>query len=168
MNSIRKSDVEMRILEVCERELKETPYRILDVDARLGASSLIRLFIDKADNESGPTLDEVAELSRKLDPIIEAERFTEGAYHLEVSSPGLDRRLRVAPDFEKEIGREISLNLHESMPGIGANIKGELVKVDLGRINIAQGKKNRKEFEIPFQNIKRANRVWDFEVRKSK
>ncbi|NBY20288.1 hypothetical protein EBQ74_08625 [bacterium] len=58
------------------------------------------------------------------------------------------------------------MNLHESMPGIGANIKGELVKVDLGRINIAQGKKNRKEFEIPFQNIKRANRVWDFEVRK--
>lgn len=168
MDSIRKSDVELRILELCETTLKDSPFKVLDVDVRLGPSSLIRVFIDKSDTENGPSLDEVADLSRKLDPIIEAANLTEGPYQLEVSSPGLDRRLRLAPDFERELGREIALSLHESMPGIGANIKGELVKIVEGRLNIAQGKKNRKEFEIPFQNIKRANRVWDFELRKMK
>ncbi len=168
MESIRKSEVEFKILALCEEFLKETAFRVLDVDARVASSSLIRIFIDKSGTENGPSLEEVAELSRKLDPLIEASNFTQGSYNLEVSSPGLDRRLRLSTDFEKEVGKEISLNLYESVPGIGANVKGLLVKVENNQLNIAQGTKNRKEFEIPFQNIKRANKVWDFEIKGSK
>jgi len=163
MESIRKSDVEFKLLALCGEALQETPFRVLDVDAKIGPSSLIRIFVDKTGTENGPSLEEVAEISRKLDPLIESANITSGMYNLEVSSPGLDRRLREVSDFEKEIGNEVSLSLCESVPGIGANIKGELVKVALGLVSIAQGKKNRKEFDIPFQNIKRANRVWDFE-----
>ena len=161
--SIRKSEAELSILRICEEALKETDFRVLDVDAKISASSLIRIFIDKINTEKGPSLEEVAELSRKLDPLIETANLTHGAYNLEVSSPGLDRRLRISSDFQKEIGNEVSLNLHESMPGIGANVRGHLIKVENGRLGIAQGVKNRKEFEVPFENIKRANRIWNFE-----
>ena len=95
--------------------------------------------------------------------MIEAANLTHGSYNLEVSSPGLDRRLRLASDFEKEVGQEVSLSLYESVPGVGANVKGQLVKVENGRLSIAQGIKNRKEFEVTFENIKRANRVWTFQ-----
>jgi ribosome maturation factor RimP len=166
--SIRKSEVEFKLLQLCDEALKETQFRVLDADVRLSSSSLIRVFIDKADTEKGPSLDEVAELSRKLDPLIEVAELAPGAYQLEVSSPGLDRRLRLASDFEKEVGNEVSLSLHESIPGVGANVKGQLVKMEPGKLVIAQGVKNRKEFEVPFQNIKQASRVWNFEAKGTK
>ncbi|MBM4303228.1 MAG: hypothetical protein FJ112_02755 [Deltaproteobacteria bacterium] len=166
--SIKKSEVELKLLQLCDQALKDTDYRVLDVDARVASSSVVRIFIDKLNTEKGPTLEEVAELSRTLDPLIEAANLTQGAYNLEVSSPGLDRRLRVLSDFEKEVGREISVNLYESIPGIGANVRGQLVKVEQGRLSMAQGIKNRKEFEISFDNIKRANRIWNFESKGTK
>jgi len=167
-NSIRKSEVEEKLLLLCEEALKDSSYRVLDVDARVASQSLIRIFIDKIGTEQGPSLEEVAELSRKLDPLIETANLTQGSYNLEVSSPGLDRRLRLTPDFEKEVGKEISLSLYESLPGIGANVKGQLVKVENGLLRMAQGIKNRKEFDVSFDNIKRANRVWNFETKGTK
>lgn len=166
--SIKKSEDEVKLLGLCEDALKGSDFRVIDIDARLGSSSLIRIFIDKVGTEKGPSLEEVAELSRKLDPLIEAANLTQGAYNLEVSSPGLDRRLRVASDFEKVVGNEVSLSLYESIPGLGANIKGLLVSVGNGRLSIAQGVKNRKEFEVPMDNIKKANRVWNFETKGTK
>jgi ribosome maturation factor RimP len=165
-DSIRKSEAETNLLALCDEALKDSDFRVLDVD--IASPSLMRIFIDKVGTEKGPSLDEIAELSRKLDPLIEAADFTKSSYNLEVSSPGLDRRLRLVADFEKEIGNEVSLNLYESLPGIGANVKGELVKVERGRLSMAQGKKNRKEFEVSLENIKRANRVWNFEVNEKK
>lgn len=166
--SIKKSEVELKLLDLCEEVLVGSDFRVLDVDARIASNSLIRVFIDKISTENGPSLEEVAELSRKLDPVIELANLTQGAYNLEVSSPGLDRRLRTVTDFEKEIGKEISLALHESIPGLGANVKGHLVKVENGHLSIAQGVKNRKEFEVPLDNIKKANRVWSFEIKGTK
>jgi ribosome maturation factor RimP len=165
-DSIRKSEAETNLLALCDEALKDSPFRVLDVD--IASHSLIRIFIDKIGTEKGPSLDEIAELSRKLDPLIEAANFTKSSYNLEVSSPGLDRRLRLISDFAKEIGNEVSLSLHEGLPGIGANLKGELVKVESGRLSMAQGKKNRKEFEVSIDNIKRANRVWNFEMNDKK
>ena len=167
-DSIRKSEVELKLLSLCDEALKESCFRVLDVDARLAPQSLIRVFIDKVDTEKGPSLDEVAELSRKLDPLIEAANLTPGAYHLEVSSPGLDRRLRLVSDFQKEVGNEISLSLYESIPGVGANVKGQLVKIEGDHLSVAQGTKNRKEFEVSLENIKKANRVWNFEHKGTK
>ncbi|NQW45227.1 MAG: hypothetical protein HQ462_07470 [Deltaproteobacteria bacterium] len=161
--SIRKSEVELKLLSLCDEAIKEFGFRILDIDCRITSQSLIRIFIDRIDTDKGPSLSECAELSQKLDPVIEAANLTHGSYNLEVSSPGLDRRLRLASDFEKEVGQEVSLSLYESVPGVGANVKGQLVKVENGRLSIAQGIKNRKEFEVTFENIKRANRVWTFQ-----
>ena len=166
--SIRKSELEVKLLILCEQALENSEFRILDVDAHLGPGSLIRVFIDKIGTEKGPSLEEVAELSRKLDPVIENANLAQGTYNLEVSSPGLDRRLRLVADFEKEVGQEVSLNLHESMPGIGANVKGLLFKIENGRLSIAQGVKNRKEFEVPLENTKKANRVWNFDSKGTK
>lgn len=168
ISSIRKSKVEEQLLSLCDDALNGSGYRVIDVDARVASQSLIRIFIDKIGTEQGPSLEELAELSRKLDPLIEAANLTQGAYHLEVSSPGLDRRLRLLSDFEQEVGKEISLSLFESLPGIGANVKGQLLKVENGHLSMVQGVKNRKEFEVSFDNIKKANRVWNFETKGTK
>lgn len=65
-------------------------------------------------------------VSRELSVALDVEDLIEQAYDLEVSSPGLDRPLRTAAHFERHIGAEVKITLHEGVNG-RRNFKGELV-----------------------------------------
>ena len=59
------------------------------------------------DREGGVNLDDCADFSRRVGAYLEAEDPITGAYSLEVSSPGLDRRLVKPADYERFKGQEI-------------------------------------------------------------
>lgn len=118
----------------------------------------MRLFIERASGEP-PTLDDCANASRAIGDILENENLIPGAYDLEVSSPGLDRRLRVRADFEKSVGSDIKLKLTDSVEGLGANVTGKLERVDAAGVIVLTQK---KEWPIPLSKIKQANVVWRF------
>ena len=164
LEPILKTDLELQLLALCEKVLGPSAFRPVDVDCRLGGKSLIRIFIERTGAQEGgkpgtATIEDCAKASGLMGTALEAESLIPGHYDLEVSSPGLERRLRLRSDFEQCIGGEVKLKLTESLQGKGANVTGVLRKVENGDIVVALGN---AEILVPLLKIKRANLVWHF------
>ena len=90
-----------------------------------GQGWVLRLFID---HPEGVSLDQCEAASRELSAFLDVEDLIDHPYHLEVSSPGLDRPLRNPVDFRRFLGRLAKIKLHEAMAG---------QKVFIGEITLA-------------------------------
>ena len=64
-------------------------------------------------------------------------------------------------DFEKVIGKEVKLGLLESIPGLGAQVRGHLMGV---KSQVVEMKVSGKEISIPFKKIIKAQTVWEFRI----
>ncbi|GGC27232.1 ribosome maturation factor RimP [Novosphingobium marinum] len=97
-------------------------------------------------------LDECAALSRRISDRIDAleeqgEVLVEGAYHLEVSSPGIDRPLTRRKDFEAWTGHEAKVSLAEKVDG-HRNLRGDLVGIEGEVVTIDDRKAGRISFPL--------------------
>ena len=90
----------------------------------------MRLTIDR---EGGVTLDDCAEFSRRVGALLEVEDPIPSAYGLEVSSPGLDRRLVKESDFERFSGRVARVSLAQPLGG-RRNFQGVLKGLERGEV----------------------------------
>ncbi|MDK9707474.1 MAG: ribosome maturation factor RimP [Desulforhopalus sp.] len=81
---------------------------------REGNGWVLRVFIDA---ESGVTLNHCSDVSRELGNYLDVEDCIEHAYHLEVSSPGLERPLRSINDFLRFAGKTARVKLHHEVDG---------------------------------------------------
>jgi ribosome maturation factor RimP len=109
------------------------------------------------DGDRGITIDDCADLSRKLSKELdERALFGDENYLLEVSTPGLDHPLKLKRQYFKNVGRNLKVK------GEGDSvIEGKLKEVWEDRILLAQEigtgkKKELKEIEIPFSEIDKA------------
>lgn len=88
------------------------------VDVERSARGLLRIFIDRVANDPNGefiTVDDCEKVTRQLQHVLEVEGF---AYErLEVSSPGLDRPLKKAADYERFVGEQIELTLKMPFQG---------------------------------------------------
>lgn len=89
-------------------ELVEVQFR------REGHGWVLRFFIDK---EGGVTIDDCAAVSREVSAYLEVEDLISHAYHLEVSSPGLERPLKKKADFIRFAGRLARIKLRDPLEG---------------------------------------------------
>lgn len=69
------------------------------------------------DDQGQFTVTQCQELSQELSPLLDAEEPIEGAYHLEVSSPGIDRPLVRQRDFLRWLGHEARIELADMLNG---------------------------------------------------
>jgi ribosome maturation factor RimP len=92
----------------------------------------LRLYIDK---EGGVTLDDCAAVSRQVSYKLDADDPIAQRYVLEVSSPGLDRPLHSARDFERFAGRQIRLSTIAPLQG-RRNFVGRLVGLIEGMVRL--------------------------------
>jgi len=106
--------------------VEEDGLEIVDIKFLEGAS-VLRIYVDKA---GGVTVDQCANLSRRIGDFLEIEDLIPRRYTLEVSSPGLDRPLFSGADFKRKIGEKVKVFLNEEVGG-----KMEL----LGRIKNFEG-----------------------------
>jgi ribosome maturation factor RimP len=96
-------------------------------------------------------------ISDRIDAIEEAgEELIEGAYHLEVSSPGIDRPLTRARDYADWAGHEANLSLSEPIDG-HRKLRGELRGIEGGLVTIEDRKAG--TLEVPFTQIHSAKLV---------
>lgn len=164
----------MKVLAIVEAAIGDLGLRVVDVDCRVSGRSLVRLFIERIEGEPASamvSLENCAQASRKISAafdVIDAQAAGEdgvradwfpGGYDLEVSSPGMDRRLRLRADFERFVGKEVKLKLNERLLPRGANISGTLLKVDPGNLVM---KIEKDEVVVALGQIKQANLVPDF------
>ena len=88
-----------------------------------GKYSVLRIFIE---SDAGITIDDCEKVSRQVSAILDVEDPIAGEYTLEVSSPGLDRRLVKATHFERFAGERVKVKLKRLVDG-RRNFKGRLV-----------------------------------------
>ncbi|RUM36255.1 MAG: ribosome maturation factor RimP [Desulfobulbus sp.] len=84
---------------------------LVDIEFRReGHGWVLRIYIDRS---GGVTLEDCAKVSREVSSYLEVEDPVEHAYHLEVSSPGLERPLKKEKDFIRFSGRMARIKLRE-------------------------------------------------------
>ena len=96
-------DVRHEVVEMATPLADELGFEVVDVDfVPQSGRSLVRVFLDRP---GGITLDDCALFSRRLGDLLEMNQTLPRAYNLEVSSPGIERRLRTEEHFRRFVGR---------------------------------------------------------------
>lgn len=116
---------------------------------------LLRVYID---HDNGITVDDCAEVSRQISALLDVEDPITQAYDLEVSSPGINRPLFKAEDFERFVGRKAKIKLAVALNG-RKNFSGIIKGVEDDRFVIIDV--DHEVFNLPIQDIARANLVGD-------
>lgn len=92
----------------------------------LGGGQIVRVTLDREDPIG---VDTIADLSRGIGRLIEEDDPIKGSYTLEVSSPGLERKLTRARHYEKSVGSDIKVKTHREIDG-AKNHRGVLAEAD--------------------------------------
>ena len=107
--------VQQQIREIVERVASSEGLEVVDVELRGGArSGMVCIFIDRPEGVSHTDCEMV---SRQMGPMLDVEDLMPGPYRLEVSSPGLDRKLVKTSDYERFAGKKARIKLRRPMAG---------------------------------------------------
>ena len=103
-----------RLIQIIAPMIAPLGYELVHVELITNKQRMIRIFIDHLDKpDAGIGIEDCAIVSKALDEpldlIPEVEAIFKGAYELEVSSPGVDRPLRLEKDYERFSGREVRI-----------------------------------------------------------
>ncbi|TFB23175.1 ribosome maturation factor RimP [Filobacillus milosensis] len=119
-----------------------------------GNNHFLRVYVDK---EGGIDIEECGKVSERLSEKLDEIDPIEQAYFLEVSSPGVERRLKKRSDFERFIGSHIYVKTYEPIDG-EKEFYGDLIQFENDQIILNIKVKTRtKEVLIPFEKIAKAN-----------
>ena len=118
------------LIELLEPTVNALGYELVDLDVKTGRGGLLRLFIDK---EPSVTLADCEHVSEQIGDWLDVEDPLPDGYVLEVSSPGLDRRLRKPEHFSAVVGTQIRVELKRALDG-RRRFRGQLVAADTTHI----------------------------------
>ncbi len=147
------------VTEALTPVINELGYEVWDIEyVKEGADFFLRFTIDSDD---GIDIEDCEKVHRTIDPLLDEIDPIEDAYHLEVSSPGLERDLKYDWHFDVCAGEKVELRLFaplESKPGVKSYtgiLKGyedSTIILDL----------NGEELKIPHSAVSKAKTVYDF------
>jgi ribosome maturation factor RimP len=151
-------DVVARVKEITERVGGSEGIELFDVKLLGGGKRrVLRIVIDKA---GGVTHADCELISQQVGTILDVEDVVPGgSYTLEVSSPGVERPLREAQDYERYAGRKARVSLREPVEnrrqweGILAGVSGGMVTLEL-----APG----KSIQFALDQVSKANLKFDW------
>ena len=145
---------ERRISHLIEPVVTSFGYDFVGVQL-FGASdsATLRVYIDKPE---GITLDDCAQVSNHVSGLLDVENVISGRYHLEVSSPGLDRPLFSEEQFVKYAGEMVNIKLYAAFEG-RRNLKGWLHGARLG--NVCLEEETGKSWVIPLDLVAMARLI---------
>ena len=155
-----------QIHAIVERVAASSGLEVVEIELRGGGKSrMLRIFIDKP---GGVTHEDCASVSREVSTIFDVEdAMPGGAYTLEVSSPGLDRKLFRAADFERFQGSRVKLTTKEPVNG-NRHFEGRLEHFAAGRLTLDLAEARKKfrpkqqeieKLEIELADVEKANLV---------
>lgn len=131
------------LVNLIEPTVVSLGYELSDLELKLGGQDgVVRVFIDKPE---GVDISDCETVSRQLSAILDVEDPLPGHYRLEVSSPGLDRKLTKPAHFQRFVGETVRVKLRFPLDG-RRNFRGTLTAADDERIEIeVDGKSYRLE-----------------------
>ena len=163
-----------KIREVAERVARSEGLEVVDVEWKIGKQRFLRVYIDRlptvepgnADQDQMPpdpfpkiSHADCERVSQQLSVILDVEELVPGpGYILEVSSPGMDRALKKAADFQRFAGRLAKVWTTEPI-GEAKFFEGRLQGFADGRVRMELKGKEARVVELPFDTIRKANLV---------
>ncbi len=174
--------VEEQVRDIAERVAASYGLEVVEVELRGGGKArMLRITLDRVSSGDGnagerPALgvthEDCERVSREVGTILDVEDVVPGAsYTLEVSSPGLDRRLHGERDYRRFTGSLVKLKTREPING-QQHFEGRLERFEDGRLMLdiepPHSKKKQKQqpahgrVEIDAANVERANLVPEF------
>ena len=151
----------VKIREAAERVAVSLGLEIFDVEWKIGKQRLLRVYIDRLPGPQNPeglgvTHQDCERVSEQLSVILDVEDLVPGpSYVLEISSPGLDRKLIRPADYERFVGRLAKVWLNEPVEN-QSYLEGRLAGYADGVVKLAV---RNRDVEVPFAGIKKANLV---------
>ena len=166
-----------KVREAAERVARSEGLEVVDVEWKIGKQRFLRVYIDRvslanpADGAEGQAvLDpypkishaDCERVSQQLSVILDVEELIPGpGYILEISSPGMDRALRKAADFERFAGRLAKISTDLPI-GEAKFFEGRLKGFADGKVRMELKGKDARIVEIPLDTIRKANLVVEF------
>ncbi len=121
------------LVNLLEPTIEQLGYELSDLELNLGGRDVVvRVFIDKPD---GVDLSDCEMVSRQLSAVLDVEDALPGHYTLEVSSPGLDRKLTKPAHFQRFTGETVRVKLRFPVDG-RRNFRGALRAADDEKIEV--------------------------------
>ncbi len=142
-----------RVRALVEPLLTQLDLELFDVEQ---AGGVLRVTVDRP---GGVDLIQVAEATRAVSRALDDNDPLPGRYTLEVTSPGLERKLRTPAHFRGAVGSDVTIKL---VPGVSETrrLAGVLVGADDETVVIADG--DGDEQRIPYDQIERARTVFEW------
>ena len=167
-----------KIRAAAERVARSEGLEVVDVEWKIGKQRFLRVYIDRVAKPAAViTLDAVdvvhdpfpkishadcERVSQQLSVILDVEELVPGpGYILEVSSPGMDRALKKATDFERFRGRLAKISTTEPV-GDTKFFEGRLAGFANGKVRMELRGKEARTVELPLETIRKANLVVEF------
>lgn len=133
----------------------------------MGKETVVRISIDRLPDANGVvsgavTLADCVKVTHLLNDVSELEDLMPGTFHLEVSSPGVERPLVRERDYHRFMGEKVQVNTFEPVSTIEGRKKftGRLVGLSEGHIRVDLGREG--EVLIPLSQIQKAHLKPDF------
>lgn len=140
-----------------ELELNELGMELVDLQLNtLKTKTVVKVFIDKkgaTSNKCELTIGDCEVISKALEAVIDVEAVF-NSYVLEVSTPGLDRKLSDLKDYLRFKEKLASVTLNDEIKGIGTFFNGVILDVHGTSINFKLS--NDEQVAVDFNNIKKA------------
>src|SRR5438034_9863948 len=110
-----REDLTSKIEEVAQRVAQSEGLEIVEVEVKGGGNQrLVRIAIDKPE---GVTHADCETVSQQVGTILDVEDLVPGRYTLEVSSPGVERKLHKPQDYQRFQGKKASITLRDEVDG---------------------------------------------------
>jgi ribosome maturation factor RimP len=164
-----------KVRQIAERVAVSSGLEVVDIELHgAGKYRMLRVFIDRPgaiptrEHPDGVTHEDCANFSREFGTVVDVEdAMPGGSYVLEVSSPGLDRKLTKAADFERFLGHRVKLMTCEPVNN-NRHFEGKLESFENGKLLLDLSEARRKmrpkedgaqRVEIELGNVEKANLV---------
>lgn len=143
--------------QMIEPVLKQMGYELIGVEYMRAKSNILRVYIDKV---QGVMIDDCALVSEQLSTILDVEEPIKSHYHLEVSSPGIERPLFTLAHYRRFLGCQIKGRFVKARNN-KRQFNGE-IKAIYEENQIIELAGELENMSIPFKDIEKANLVIDF------
>ncbi len=110
-----ETGVAARIARIAEPVLKDLGFRLVRVKLSAQAGTTVQIMAERPDGSMG--VDECEAVSEALSPVLDVEDPVKVPYRLEISSPGIDRPLVRASDFERALAQEARIEMKTGLDG---------------------------------------------------
>ena len=153
MPAIERTDLLEKITQLGDEAARSTGIEIAEIQLKgSGKARLLRVYIDKPEGVTHADCELISERFGKL--LDEDEALLAEGYTLEVSYPGVERKLSRPRDFERVVGKKIRLALREPIEG-QTRFEGKLAEfaADTLQVEVAPGQSVR----IPLDRVQKAN-----------